>query len=142
VPDYASLEKLAEIISRLPADSEPEAIQTQEFPGWFKWHKLYWHKDGFQTDISFIESGGGIPDAEDGAGVWEGGKLIWNFIEQVDFEGYAIPVPPLCVQLESQLRREQLDRAQDIKRVLYTQGYDKDLARRCMSTQHFAYLEH
>lgn len=140
VPDYPSLEQLADLVHHSVAPSEKPSIQTQEFSGGFKWHKLYWDKEGFAIDASFIESGGDIPDSEDGDGVWEGGKLIWQFIEQVNYAGYLVPVPPLSVQLESQLRRERLDRAQEIRHVMQAQGYSQTLARRCLSKEHYLYL--
>jgi hypothetical protein len=139
-PDYASLEQLASLVTAQLGETENEPILTQEFPGGFKWHKRFWHADGFEIDASFIESGGGIPDSEDGSGVWEGGKLIWKYVEGANFEGFRVPVPPLCVQLESQLRRGQAEKAQEVRRVLLAQGYDRDLARRCLSPEGFAYL--
>jgi hypothetical protein len=140
VPDYSSLEQWAALLDSHPACTDLTAIQTQEFPGGFRWHKLYWQQNGFPTDASFIESGGGIPDAEDGAGVWEGGKLIWPLVEQADFQGHAVPVPPLSVQLESQLRRREADKAAEVKRIMQAQGYDQALARRCLSTENYRYL--
>jgi hypothetical protein len=39
VPDYPSLEQLASLITPQLAGAENSTIQTQEFPGGFKWHK-------------------------------------------------------------------------------------------------------
>lgn len=134
-PDFASLQLAGEKIDQALAFVGDSAIQTQAF-GEFKWHKRYWNLDGFPIDASYIESGGGIPDSTTGEGVWEGGVHVWNYVEKVS----GMPVPHLCIQLESQLRREMLDRAAVIKQLLRQRGYDAEIAQQCLSRQNYQYL--
>ena len=139
VTSYGSLQLMGERLDPIAGQRESE-ILTQEFPGGFKWHKLYWELSGVKIDASFIESGGGIPDGENGEGVWEGGVYVWNYLETVDFKDHAIPVPNLCIQLESQLRMNRMERAAETRRVLRMRGYDVETAGKCLSTQNLAYL--
>jgi hypothetical protein len=140
LPDLASLRLLGDKMDAFIRKDTGTEIQTEEFPDGFKWHKLLWHKDDFRIDASFIESGGGILDSENGYRAWEGGVFAWKYIEMIEFEAHTIPVPNLCVQLESQLRRGRLDRAEEIKRVLNARGYSRNTAKICLSSQNFNYL--
>ena len=58
VPDYPSLEQLGDLVHPRIDNLEKPSINTQEFPGGFKWHKLIWNIEGYGIDASFIESGG------------------------------------------------------------------------------------
>ncbi len=96
--------------------------------------------NGFPIDASYIESGGGIPDSPDGAGVWEGGVHVWKYQEEVRTERGHVPVPHLSVQLESQLRRGMLARAAVIKQILRQRGYTDAIAKQCLSQENYQYL--
>jgi len=139
-PDLATLSLAARLLDEALDSAERHPIITQTWSSGFRWHKLRLEIGGFPLDASYIESGGGIPDSPDGDGIWEGGFHVWNYIERVPFEGLLVPVPHLCIQLESQLRRALPDRAAEIRRVLELRGYDREIAARCLSQENFRFL--
>lgn len=138
-PDLVTLQLAERAINQALAIAEESAIQTQTF-GEFKWHKRYWQLNGFPIDASYIESGGGIPDSPDGAGVWEGGVHVWKYREEIRTERGYVPVPHLSVQLESQLRRGMLARAAVIKQLLRERDDNDEIAQRCLSRENYQYL--
>ncbi|WP_175615477.1 hypothetical protein [Piscibacillus halophilus] len=84
-----------------------EPIFHQTFPSGFEWTKARWEIEGFKVEVIHITNSAGIPDNLTGDGIWEGGKYIWDYYKNVTFREYTIPVVPLEIQLESNLRRKR-----------------------------------
>jgi len=133
---FTSRDDLARYAAR--AASLALDIREERFPGGFEWHKAHHQVDGFTVDAVYIASGGGIPDAPDGAGVWEGGPHTWDLAGEARFGEFTVLVAPLEVQLESQLRRGCEDRAQAILAVLTRRGVDAAMLRHCLAREHYA----
>jgi hypothetical protein len=118
--------------------SEPEfSIVCQQFGSGFKWYKAQHEIGGFPVDAVYIASGGGIPDSIVGDGAWEGGPYAWRFARTVMFEQYSVQVAPLEIQLESQIRRGRLDKAEIIAERLRNTGFDPQLLEQCLSRDNF-----
>jgi hypothetical protein len=139
----AVLSKYSQSIqSSLPIDdpawmsSLAEPCFTQSFPSGFTWTKGKWEIDSFPLEVVQIANSAGIPDSVAGEGIWEGGRYIWEYSRVIDFENYRIPVVPLEIQLESNLRRGREDRTASIIAALKKQGYDKELLDQAISIQH------
>lgn len=115
----------------LSSDEEP--LFTQSFPSGFTWTKAKWKLEGFPVEVVQISNSAGIPDSESGEGIWEGGKYIWKTANKVDFAPFTVPVVPLEIQLESNVRRDRQDRMDAIVDALLTNGYDKELLSRALS---------
>ncbi|KHL96881.1 hypothetical protein QW71_04445 [Paenibacillus sp. IHB B 3415] len=84
-------------------------------------------------EVVHISDSAGIPDSEDGAGIWEGGQAIWNYARRLPFEGYTVPVVPLEIQLESNIRRNRTERVEAILRVFKDRGYNETLLQKALS---------
>jgi hypothetical protein len=133
VPSMDHLRKLYDFVNpSMGMEASPEIV-SETFPGGFEWHKVQWNVEGFTTEAVYIASGGGIPDGTEGEGIWEGGQHIWSLIRYAPFRGYSIPVVPLEVQLESQLRRGREDRATTIIKTLQARGVDESILQKSLS---------
>ncbi|WP_410769415.1 hypothetical protein [Fontibacillus sp. BL9] len=115
----------------LSSDEEP--YFTQSFPSGFTWTKGKWKIHDFHAEVVQISNPAGIPDSVDGEGIWEGGKYIWDLTKKVEFENHWVPVVPLEIQLESNIRRNRQDRADAILNALLTHGYDRPLLNKALS---------
>jgi NAD-dependent SIR2 family protein deacetylase len=113
--------------------SNEEPYFTQTFPTGFTWTKGKWKIHDFTLEVVQISNSAGIPDSVKGEGIWEGGKYIWELKKYVEFENYKIPVVPLEIQLESNIRRNRQDRTDAILNALITNGYDKELLGKALS---------
>jgi len=113
--------------------SNEEPYFTQTFPSGFTWTKGKWKIHDFIVEVVQISNSAGIPDSVTGEGIWEGGKYIWELKKYVEFENYEIPVVPLEIQLESNIRRNRQDRTNAILNALITNGYDKELLGKALS---------
>lgn len=120
--------------------SKEEPTYTETFPSGFTWTKGRWRINGFEVEVVNISNSAGISDSMDGEGIWEGGRYIWDLSKNVGFKQYTIPVVPLEIQLESNLRRERMDRVNSIMRALKKEGYDKELLSKALSTSHLDYF--
>ncbi|OXM85591.1 hypothetical protein [Paenibacillus rigui] len=121
--------------------SKEEPYFTQSFPSGFTWTKGRWKMHSFPLEVVHISDSAGIPDSEDGEGIWEGGKYIWDKKQYVDFQSFDIPLVPLEIQLESNLRRQRQDRIQEIINVLKARGYNEKLLRTAVSSSNHEYLK-
>jgi len=115
----------------LSSDEEP--FFTQSFSSGFTWTKGKWKIGDFQVELVHISNSAGIPDSDQGDGIWEGGKYIWELAKYVEFEGREIPVVPLEIQLESNIRRKRQDRVDAIVQALLAHGWDKELLGKALS---------
>ncbi|WP_373231341.1 hypothetical protein [Cohnella sp.] len=113
-----------------------EPYFTQNFPSGFTWTKGKWKIHNFNVEVVQISDSAGIPDSDSGDGIWEGGKHIWSLAKYVDFENHNVPIVPLEIQLESNLRRNRQDRADAIINALRTNGYDSELLFKALSNIH------
>lgn len=113
-----------------------EPYFTQSFPSGFTWTKGKWKIHDFSIEVVQISNSAGIPDSTTGDGIWEGGRYIWEHAKLIDFEKHTIPVVPLEIQLESNLRRDRQDRVEAILEALRANGYDKELMRQAISNKH------
>ncbi|MFD1176661.1 hypothetical protein ACFQ3W_10155 [Paenibacillus puldeungensis] len=113
-----------------------EPFFTQSFPSGFTWTKGKWEIDSFQLEVVQISNSAGIPDSISGDGIWEGGKYIWEYFKEVEFANYRIPVVPLEIQLESNLRRNREDRAKSIISAMKKHGFDRELLEKSLSIKH------
>lgn len=116
--------------------SEEEPYFTQTFPSGFTWTKGKWMIDGYAVEVVQISDSAGIPDSDMGEGIWEGGQYIWDLAKQIPFETRTVPIVPLEIQLESNMRRQRQDRVDAIIEALLTQGCNKDLLERALSKTH------
>ncbi|WP_239616792.1 hypothetical protein [Cohnella mopanensis] len=110
-----------------------EPYFTQTFSSGFTWTKGKWEIDDFSVEVVQISDSAGIPDSVTGDGIWEGGKYIWTHAKFIDFEHYTIPVVPLEIQLESNMRRNRQDRVDAIVDALRTNGFDRELLNKVIS---------
>lgn len=117
-----------------------EPTYTETFPSGFTWTKGRWMVEGMEVEVVNISQPAGIPDSIDGDGIWEGGKYIWTYSKKVEFESYIVPVVPLEIQLESNLRRKRKERIDSIMNALKTNGFNKDLVSKALSTDHLAFF--
>lgn len=116
----------------LSSDEEP--YFTQSFTSGFTWTKGKWKIQDFPIEVVQISNAVGIPDSDTGEGIWEGGKYIWDLSKKIiEFEKHLVPVVPLEVQLESNIRRNRQDRVDAIVNTLMAHGYDKDLLDKALS---------
>ena len=122
-PDRENLNRGIHRLSTNMMLKETDEINTESF-GDFRWHISRSHLAETKCDLVYIERGGAIPDSDSGEGIWEGGKLIWHRHNIVRVGEHDIPVAPLPIQFESQVRRQHIDRAIEIKRVLNQVGYN------------------
>lgn len=113
--------------------SNEEPYFTQSFSSGFTWTKGKWKIQDFSVEVVQISNSAGIPDSDTGEGIWEGGKYIWELMKYVEFENHEIPVVPLEIQLESNIRRNRQNRIDAILNALITYDYDKDLLRKALS---------
>lgn len=113
--------------------SAEEPLYTQSFASGFTWTKGKWVISGFEVELVHISDSAGIPDSEDGAGIWEGGPSIWRYARQLPWAGYPVSVVPLEIQLESNLRRQRADRVEAILRAFKDIGYDRSLLQKALS---------
>lgn len=93
-------------------------------------------------EVVQISNSAGIPDSLDDQGIWEGGKYIWDYKKNVEFENYVVPVVPLEIQLESNIRRKREDRADAILQALLKHGYDQPLLSQALSSTNQELFEH
>jgi hypothetical protein len=117
--------------------SEEEPYFTQTFSSGFTWTKGKWKVEGCSIEVVQISDSAGIPDSDTGEGIWEGGRYIWDLAKPIVFENRTIPVVPLEIQLESNLRRQRQDRADAIIEALLTHGCNRDILQRALSTTHY-----
>lgn len=113
--------------------SVEEPLFTQSFASGFTWTKGKWIIGGFDVEVVHISDSAGIPDSEDGQGIWEGGPAIWSYAKTVSFAGYPVPVVPLEIQLESNIRRNRSGRIEAILQVFQEKGYDETLLQKALS---------
>ncbi|WP_010275330.1 hypothetical protein [Paenibacillus senegalensis] len=113
--------------------SMEEPFFTQTFPSGFTWTKGKWTIANFPVEVVQISNAAGIPDSDMGEGIWEGGQHIWRLAKHVEFENYVVPVVPLEIQLELNIRRQRADRVDAILHALVTNGYDEELLRKALS---------
>lgn len=116
------------------SSSDEEPFFTQSFSSGFTWTKGKWKIENFQVEVVQISNSAGIPDSDTGEGIWEGGSYIWELRKYIKFENYLVPVVPLEIQLESNIRRNRHDRVDAILNALKTNGYDKELLEKALST--------
>ncbi|URN93751.1 MAG: hypothetical protein NAG76_18255 [Candidatus Pristimantibacillus lignocellulolyticus] len=114
-----------------------EPYYTQTFPSGFSWTKGKWMINGFNVEVVHISDSAGIADSDKGEGIWEGGKYIWSLAKQVEFGDYSIPIIPLEIQLESNLRRDRPDRVESIINAMKTNGYSKELLTKALSINNY-----
>lgn len=114
--------------------SAEEPYFTQSFSSGFTWTKGKWKIHDFDVEVVQISNAAGIPDSDSGEGIWEGGKYIWELIKHVEFENHLVPVVPLEIQLESNIRRKRQDRVDAILNALLLHGYDKELLAKALSS--------
>lgn len=113
--------------------SSDEPYMTQTFASGFTWTKGKWIIQDFPVEVVQISNSAGIPDSDSGDGIWEGGKSIWDNVRYVEFGKYEVPVVPLEIQLESNMRRQRQDRIDAILDALIVNGYDKELLIKAVS---------
>ncbi|WP_240417044.1 hypothetical protein [Paenibacillus periandrae] len=149
--DWVGVEQLAGLLEPFQLDeksdlpyhdanwlsSKEEPYHTQTFSTGFTWTKGRWRVNSFLLEVVHISESAGIPDSEDGEGIWEGGKYIWNKARYVDFDHIRIPLIPLEIQLESNLRRKRQDRIDAIMHALKAGGLDEELLNKALSTSHY-----
>ncbi|GIO41661.1 hypothetical protein [Paenibacillus apis] len=114
--------------------SDEEPYFTQSFSSGFTWTKGKWKIQDFDVEVVHISNSAGIPDSDSGEGIWEGGRYIWELIKHVEFENHLVPVVPLEIQLESNIRRKRQDRVDAILNAFMLHGYDKDLLAKALSS--------
>ena len=117
-----------------------EPYRTESYPSGFTWTKGRWRIGAFPLEVVHIDDSGGIPDSVEGDGIWEGGRYIWEYAKPVAFSGFTIPVVPLEIQLESNLRRGREERARKIAEALKKYGCDEALLAKAISVKHQEYL--
>jgi hypothetical protein len=113
--------------------SHEETLFTQTFPSGFSWTKGKWLISSFPVEVVQISNSAGIPDSTTGEGIWEGGQYIWQYAKFAKFEDFVIPVVPLEIQLESNMRRDREERVQSILNTLQRNGYDNSLISKAIS---------
>ncbi|MBU5672096.1 hypothetical protein [Paenibacillus brevis] len=113
--------------------SDEEPYFTQSFSSGFTWTKAKWKIQDFDVEVVQISNSAGIPDSDEGEGIWEGGRYIWDLIKHVEFENHLVPVVPLEIQLESNIRRKRQDRVDAILNALVLYGYNKELLAKALS---------
>lgn len=117
-----------------------EPTYTETFPSGFTWTKGRWMIQGMEVEVVDISQSAGIPDSLDGDGIWEGGKYIWTYSKNVDFGSHTVPVVPLEIQLESNMRRKREERIDAIMKKLKTNGYNEALILKALSTDHLSFF--
>ncbi|MEH7443474.1 hypothetical protein V7201_14285 [Bacillus sp. JJ1122] len=117
-----------------------EPAYTETFPSGFTWTKGRWMIEGMEVEVVNISQSAGIPDSLDGDGIWEGGKYIWGHSKNVDFGTFTVPVVPLEIQLESNLRRKRKERIDAIMKKLKVNGYNEELILKALSTDHLSFF--
>lgn len=116
--------------------SNEELYFTQTFPSGFTWMKGKWLIHSFPVEVVQISNSAGIPE-----GIWEGGQYIWQYVKGVKFEEFVVPVVPLEIQLESNMRRGREDRTKSILNALQRNGYDRSLLAKALSTKHLERID-
>lgn len=117
--------------------SKEDPYYTQTFASGFTWIKGRWKLNSFPVEVVHISDPAGIPDSDQGEGIWEGGKYIWDQARYAAFHGYRIPLVPLEIQLESNLRRKRQDRVEAILDALRTRGFDAALLQKAVSKANY-----
>lgn len=146
--DVQGIEAISNLLSHFQLERKSELSQndsnwlssieepyfTQTFDSGFTWTKGRWKINSFYLEAVCISNSAGIPDSELGGGIWEGGKFIWELARYVNFIEHTVPVVPLEIQLESNLRRKRQDRRDTIVTALNTFGHDQELLNKALST--------
>lgn len=115
----------------------------------YKWHFGRWYVEGFKVEVAHIsppvvaktEKPTYTSEERRGEGIWENGPEIWQYVKWVAFAGYTVPVIPLEIQLETNLKRGYKARITEIIRVFSEQGYERALVRRSLSKDHLDEFE-
>lgn len=118
----------------LPVTSGPD-------PYGFMWHFARWYVDSFKVEIAHIVAPRGYPTSSDGAGIWEAGPEIWPYLRNVPFADYQVPLVPLEIQLETNLKRGLKDRVEEIIAIFQRNGYDRALIQKSLSSEHLKTFE-
>jgi hypothetical protein len=121
--------------------TKEEPVLHQTFPSGFSWSKARYKIHHFEVEVVHIADSAGIPDTRTGSGIWEGGEYIWNLAKTTSFRGHSIRMVPLEIQLESNLRRKREERVQSILRTMRRKGYDENLLKEALSTNHFSIVK-
>jgi hypothetical protein len=103
----------------------------------FYWYFARWAIDGVKVEIAHIIAPEESKTSEEGAGIWEAGPEIWPHIRHVPFRGHEVPMVPLEIQLETNLRRGLDERVAEIVSLFQRHGYDRALVEKALSEPHF-----
>jgi hypothetical protein len=104
----------------------------------FHWHFARWLVDGLKVEVAHLRAPAGFPMADDRAGIWEAGPEIWPYVHTVSFAGFAVPVVPLEIQLQTAFQRGMDERAAEIVATLGRRGSDEALLERALAAEHLA----
>ena len=114
-----------------------EPYYTQTFSSGFSWTKGKWLIKQFNVEVVHISDSAGIPDSDTGEGIWEGGEFIWSLAKHVEFRNFSVPIIPLEIQLESNLRRNRQDRIDSIINAMKIHGYSMNLLKKALSSKSY-----
>lgn len=123
----------------LSSEETPLSVGPDDYG--FVWHFARWKVTGVKVEMAHILAPEGFPTSEDGGGIWEAGPEIWPHLRKASFAGYAVPVVPLEIQLETSLSRGLGERATEIASVLRRDGCDCELVRKALRSEHLKDLE-
>lgn len=121
--------------------SEELSVASGPDPDGFMWHFGRWYVDSFKVEIAHIVAPEGYPTSSESAGIWEAGPEIWPYLRDVPFAGYQVPLVPLEIQLETNLRRGLKDQVEEIIAVFQRDGYDRALIQKSLSSEHLKTFE-
>ncbi len=116
-------------VDRPVAADEPNPAQAV-------WYFGKWYINNFKVEVAHI-----VPPADylknkkPEAGIWEGGPEIWPYIRYVNYQQYRLPVVPLEIQLETNLRRDLSSRVKKIITSFKTGHYNKSLLVKSLSPE-------
>lgn len=92
------------------------------------WHFGRWYINDFKVEVAHIEPPENyLKNKKPKSGIWEGGPEVWTYVNSIKLQEYNIPVIPLEIQLETNLKRNFNSRISKIIEYFKLNGYDKNL---------------
>lgn len=139
-----------ECVAELLQGYEVEESPSQEIDNWLsskvlrvlaidgengseKWRMGRWIIEGIKVEVAYLESVSSVQRSRQQDYIWENGPDMYPHIKEVHYQGSAINVIPLELQLGTNIFRGLEERVMAIIRVMRESGYDRELLTKALT---------